>query len=82
MPRTVQARLDARAEADLRVLLNQGHTDSEAIRIALREAAERRRSKPALRAEAEAIANDPEDRAHSLRILAEMDEYGVPWPED
>ena len=49
MSRLVQARLDARAEEDLRVLLNEGHNDSDAVRLALREAAERRRRKSALR---------------------------------
>ena len=41
MARTVQARLDQRAEEDLALLRNEGHNDSDAIRLALREAAER-----------------------------------------
>lgn len=79
MPRTVQARLDARAEDDLAVLRDEGHTDSDAIRVALREAAERRRRKSALRLEAEAAASDPEDRAEARRVRAEMDALAAVW---
>ena len=73
MSRTVQARLDERSERDLTVLRNEGHTDSEAIRLALHEAAERRRRKSALRREAEAAAADPDDRAEARRVRSEMD---------
>lgn len=82
MARTVQPRLDDDAERDLSVLRNAGHSDSEAIRLALREAAERRRRKSALRREAEELAADPEDRAEMQRILEEMGSISVPWPED
>jgi hypothetical protein len=81
MARTVQARLDARAEADLAVLRNVGHNESEAIRLALREAAERRRRGSELRSEAERAAADPEDRAEARRVRAEMDALAAPWPE-
>lgn len=82
VPRTVQARLDARAEADLAILRNQGHSDSEAIRIALHEAAQLRRRRSALRAEARAAGSDPADVAEARQIRAEMDEIAAPWPED
>jgi hypothetical protein len=81
MARTVQARLDARAEADLAVLRNEGHNESEAIRLALREAAERRQRTSELRFEAEQAAADPEDRAEARRVRAEMDALAAPWPE-
>lgn len=81
MPRTVQARLDARAEQDLAVLRDEGHSDSEAIRLALSEAAERRRRKSALRLEAEAAAADPEDLAEALRVRQELDALAAPWPD-
>jgi hypothetical protein len=81
MARTVQARLDEGAERDLSLLRNQGHTDSEAIRLALREAADRRRSKSALRREAAAAAADPEDRAEAQRVLAEMEAISPDLPE-
>jgi hypothetical protein len=79
--RTVQARLDRLAEEDLAVLRREGHNDSEAIRVALREAAERRRGRSALRLEAEEAASDPEDRAEARRVRAEMDALAAPWPE-
>jgi hypothetical protein len=80
MARTVQARLDERAEADLALLRNEGHNDSGAIRLALREAGERRRRRGALRLEAEAAASDPEDLAEARRVRADMDALAAPWP--
>jgi antitoxin component of RelBE/YafQ-DinJ toxin-antitoxin module len=82
MARTVQARLDERSEQDLAILRNEGHTDSDAIRIALREAAERRRRKSALRVEAEAAAADPDDLAEALRVRRELDALAVAWEAD
>jgi hypothetical protein len=80
--RTVQARLDAHAEDDLALLRNEGHNDSGAIRLALHEAADRRRRKHALRAEAERAASDPRDLAETRRVRAEMDLLAAPWPEE
>ena len=79
VPRTVQARLDESSEQDLAVLRNEGHNDSEAIRLALREAAELRRRKSALRLEAEAAAADPDDLAEARRVRAEMDAIAAAW---
>lgn len=81
MSRVVQARLDERAEQDLTVLRNEGHNDSDAVRLALREAAERRRRKSVLRSEAERAATDPDDLADARRVRAEMDGLAVGWPE-
>ena len=81
MARTVQARLDQRGEEDLAVLRNEGRSDSDAIRLALREAAERRRRRSAVRLEAEAAAADPEDLAEARRVRREMDAFAAPWPE-
>lgn len=81
MARTVQARLDSRAEEDLALLRNEGHNDSEAIRVALREAAERRRRRGFLRAEAESAAADPADLDEARRVREEMDQLAAPWPE-
>ena len=80
--RTVQARLDQRAEEDLALLRNEGHTDSEAIRLALREAAARRRRRGALRLEAEAAAADAEDLAEAQRVRAEMDVIAAAWADE
>lgn len=79
MPRTVQARLDDRSEQDLAVLKNEGHTDSEAIRLALHEAAELRRRKSALRREAEAAGADLDDLAEARQVRAEMDAITAAW---
>lgn len=81
MARTVQARLDPRAEEDLALLRNEGHNDSEAIRVALHEAAQRRRSRSSLRTEAACAARDPEDLAEMRRVREEMDQIAAPWPE-
>jgi len=81
MAHKVQARLDRLAEEDLAVLRREGHNDSEAIRLALHQATERRRGRSALRLEAEQAASDPEDRAEARRVRAEMDALAAPWPE-
>jgi len=81
MARTVQARLDAHAEADLALLRNEGHNDSDAIRLALHEAADRRRRKRAVRLEAERAAADADDVAEARRVRDEMDALAAPWPE-
>jgi Arc/MetJ-type ribon-helix-helix transcriptional regulator len=80
--RVIHARLDDRSEADLRLLLNEGCNDSEAVRRALREAAHRRRRKSALRAEAQTAAADPSDVKEMRRVRAEMDALAAPWPDD
>ena len=82
MARTIQARLDPRSEDDLAVLRNEGHSDSDAIRIALREAAERRRRRSVLRAEAEAAAGDPDDLAEALRVNREMSAIAAIWDQN
>jgi hypothetical protein len=77
--RTVQARLDEHSEEDLAVLRNEGHSDSDAIRLALHEAAEMRRRRSALRLEAEAAAADPDDLAEAISVRAEMDAIASAW---
>lgn len=81
MARTVQARLDDRSEQDLAVLRNEGRSDSEAIRVALREAAARRRMKSTVRREVEEIASDPADLAEMQRVRREMDALAAAWDE-
>lgn len=63
------------------MLRNEGHSDSEAIRLALHEAAEARRRKSALRLEAAAAAADPDDLAEARRIRSEMDAIAAVWVE-
>jgi hypothetical protein len=79
--RTVQARLDERAEDDLALLRGEVANDSEAIRLALRESAERRRRRSAVREEALRAAEDPDDLAASRRVREDMDAVAAPWPE-
>jgi len=81
MPRTVQARLDEHSEQDLALLRNEGRSDSEAIRLALHEAAEARRRKSARRLEAQTAATDPDDLAEALRVRREMDAITAAWVE-
>lgn len=81
MARTVQARLDDRSEQDLAVLRNCGYSDSEAVRVALREAAHKRLQRSALRLEAEAAAADPDDVAEMQRIAREMQAISAAWTD-
>ncbi len=81
MARTVQARLDERSERDLAILRSEGHSDSEAIRVALYEAAQRRRHRSSVRLEAERAAADPADLAEARRVRAEMDALAVVWDD-
>jgi hypothetical protein len=81
MGRTVQARLDERAEDDLALLRSEVGNDSEAIRLALRESAQRRRRRASLREEAEHAAGDPDDLAEASRVREDMDLVSAPWPE-
>ena len=82
MARTVQARLDERAEDDLSLLRGEVANDSEAIRLALRESAERRRRRSALREEAQMAAQDADDLAEARRVREYMDAVAAPWPGD
>jgi hypothetical protein len=67
----VHVRLDEASEAALGVVrAEQGGTDSEAVRTALREAAGRRRRRASLRAEVEALMLDDQD-AEEMRLIRE-----------
>jgi len=71
MARSVHVRLDDDAVAALSIVRSsQSLTDSEAVRLALREAAARRRRSAAIRAEVAALAANEED----LREMAEIRE--------
>jgi hypothetical protein len=79
--RTVQARLNADAEADLALLRREVRNDSEAVRLALREAAGRRRRRSALRVEAEQAALDRADLTEARRVREEIGPLAAPWPQ-
>lgn len=69
----VNFRTDKSSEAALAELMADGSTASEAIRQALVDAVRLRR-RERMRAESQALVNDPADRAESRRVLAAMDE--------
>jgi len=68
---TITFRSDEASDAALRELTADGVDRSEAIRRALTEAAARRRAER-LRAQAEELANDPDDLAEMRRVQADM----------
>jgi hypothetical protein len=68
----ISLRLDEDAERALEALTSDGTSQSEAVRGALIVAARLRRDEQ-LRAEAERIGADPEDRAEVARVLAFME---------
>jgi hypothetical protein len=77
----LHVRLDETSSAALDVVRADGLTDSEAVRLALREAADRRRSRSAIREEVRRLAADPVDREEMRLIREQMAELS-PWPED
>jgi hypothetical protein len=70
---SITVRLDEDAARALRLLTRGGVGTSRAVRDALVLAAERR-GRAELRAEAEALAADPIDRAEVAQILKDMEE--------
>jgi Arc/MetJ-type ribon-helix-helix transcriptional regulator len=69
--RSLHVRLDDESVAALDLIRADGFNDSEAVRAALREAADRRRTRGALRAEVSRLAADAEDR-EEMRIIREQ----------
>ena len=78
MARSIHIRLDESSEAALGLMRNEGLTDSEAVRAALREAGAERSTRSALRAEAARLAASEGDRAEMAAIRAQMDELAPP----
>ena len=70
---SISFRLDAESQRHLQVLEATGLTRSEAIREALRGAAERLRRREVVRREAELIAADQQDRHEMQQIAAFME---------
>jgi Arc/MetJ-type ribon-helix-helix transcriptional regulator len=73
-------RLDETATAALGVIRDEGMTDSEAVRTALREAAARRRSRASIAAEIQALAADDADRAEMRAVREQMAELAPQEP--
>jgi antitoxin component of RelBE/YafQ-DinJ toxin-antitoxin module len=73
--RSVHVRLDDDAVLALGIVRSsQGLTDSEAVRVALREAAARRRKSAAIRAEVAALAANPEYQRETAEIQELIEE--------
>jgi len=71
MARSLHVRLDDASAAALEIVRAGELTDSEAVRLALREAAARRRLRSAVRDEVRALASDERDR-EEMRIIREQ----------
>ena len=74
MRRSLHVRLDDSSVAALSVIRNDGLSDSEAVRTALREAAARRRGRSAILAEVRKLAADDKDREEMQIIREQMAE--------
>lgn len=81
MSRSLHVRLDDSSVAALSVIRNDGLSDSEAVRTALREAAARRRGRSAILAEVQKLAADEEDRKEMQIVREQMAEL-APEPTD
>jgi Arc/MetJ-type ribon-helix-helix transcriptional regulator len=79
--RTVRARLDDASEAALETLVREGRNESEAVRTALIEAADRRRRRSALAVEVRRLADDPDDTAERRALMEDMEAISADWPE-
>ena len=69
---TLTIRTDPEVERALESLTRDGRSRSEAVRAAILTA-EREKRRSRMRAEAEALRDDPEDVAASRELAAEMD---------
>jgi antitoxin component of RelBE/YafQ-DinJ toxin-antitoxin module len=76
--RSLHVRLDEASAAALDVVRADGMTDSEAVRVALREAAARRRIRSAIREEVRRLAADQRDREEMRVIREQMAELAPP----
>lgn len=71
MSRSLHVRLDDASAAALEVVRAGELSDSEAVRMALREAAARRRLRSAVRKEVRVLAADRRDR-EEMRVIREQ----------
>lgn len=74
MARSLHVRLDDASAAALDVVRAEGLNDSQAVRTALQEAADRRRRRAAVRDEVRLIADDAADREEMRAIREHMAE--------
>ncbi len=71
MARSLHVRLDDASAAALEIVRGGEFSDSEAVRVALREAAARRRLRSVVRDEVRMLAADKRDR-QEMRIIREQ----------
>jgi hypothetical protein len=71
MARSLHVRLDDASASALEIVRAGQLSDSEAVRVALREAAARRRLRSTLRDEVRSVAADESDR-EEMRIIREQ----------
>jgi Arc/MetJ-type ribon-helix-helix transcriptional regulator len=81
MSRSLHVRLDDSSAAAVRIIRNEGLSDSEAVRTALRETAARRRTRSSLAAEVQRLTSDQADRDEMKAIREQMAEL-APQPLD
>jgi len=74
----VHVRLDDASAAALAIVRAEGLNDSQAVRTALQEAAQRRSSRAVLRREVELLAADTADSAEMRAIREQMAELAPP----
>lgn len=72
MARSLHVRLDDASAAALDVVRAEGLNDSQAVRIALQEAAARRRDREAVREEVRLLAGDAADREEMRSIREQL----------
>jgi Arc/MetJ-type ribon-helix-helix transcriptional regulator len=73
--------LDDSSAVALSIIRNDGVSDSEAVRMALRETAARRRARASIAAEVRRLAADEDDRAEMRAVREQMAEL-APSPTD
>jgi Arc/MetJ-type ribon-helix-helix transcriptional regulator len=76
--RSLHVRLDETSAAALDVVTAEGMSDSEAVRAALREAADRRRRRSAVRDEVRALAADESDRDEMRTVREQLADLAPP----
>jgi hypothetical protein len=81
MARSLHVRLDDASAAALEIVRRGELSDSEAVRMALREAAARRRLRSAVRDEVRMLAADKRDR-EEMRVIREQLAELAPSPAD
>lgn len=81
MNRSLHVRLDDSSAAALDLVRSSGISRSEAVRTALREAAERRRQGAAIYEEVRALAADEADREQMALIRKQMADLAPQVPD-